>query len=186
MDNELIIGLREGALAIYPTETCYALGCNILNEGALEKIYKLKKRDHKKYLTCIAADLRMASKYCCLDKKEMKICRKYMPGPLTLIAKKKDTVPDILNEDFVFRVPGIEFARELCRKVGFPLVSTSANIAGEKSPYSFEDIPDEIKNNVDFKINYGKLAERKPSTIITLRPEFKVIRAGDLEINLDK
>ncbi|UCD04023.1 MAG: threonylcarbamoyl-AMP synthase [Candidatus Woesearchaeota archaeon] len=183
MNNELIIGLREGALTIYPTETCYAIGCNILKEESLEKIYELKNRDQKKYLTCIVADLRMASKYCYLDKKEMKICRKYMPGPLTLVAKKKDTVPDILNEDFVFRVPGIEFARELCRKVGFPLVSTSANIAGGKNPYSFEDIPDEIKNNVDFKINYGQLAERKPSTIITLRPKFKVIRKGCLELN---
>ena len=182
MNNELIIGLREGALAIYPTETSYALGCNILNENALEKIYKLKKRDQKKYLTCIVADLRMATKYCQLSKEELQICKKYMPGPLTLVAKKKDTVPDILNEDFVFRVPGIEFARELCRKVGFPLVSTSANVAGGKEPYSFEDIPQEIKDTVDFKINYGQLAGRKPSTIITLRPEFKVIREGDLRI----
>ena len=178
--NKIAKAINSGALVIYPTETAYALGCNILDELALNKIYELKKRNKKKYLTCIVSNLDMASEYCYLNEKEIEICKKYMPGPLTLVAKKKKIVPDLLNNDFVFRISSNKIATELCEKANVPIVSTSANISGEKEAYSIKEIPKEIRDKVDFIIDIGELPKRKPSTIITLRPKFKILRKGEI------
>lgn len=180
--NQITSHIKEGSLIIYPTETSYALGCSILNEKSLKRIYKLKRRRKDKYLTCIVSDLAMASEYCYLNEKEREICRRYMPGPLTLVAKKKKNVSDLLNKDFVFRISSNQIARSLTKEAEVPLVATSANIAGGKEPYSIKDVPEEMVNGVDWVIDGGELEGKNPSTIIKLRPGFQIVRHGPLEL----
>mgnify|MGYP006291668089 FL=1 len=86
-----------------------------------------------------------------------------MPGPLTLIVEKKDHIPDNLNEKFVFRISSSETARRLAEQG--PITATSANISGEETSYSVEDISDELLEKVDFVLDAGKLSSGPTSTI---------------------
>ena len=154
--------LDEGSVIIYPTETAYALGADALNPEAIEKVYKLKQRPTSKGLTVIVDSLKTVKEYADLSENEEKLVEEFMPGPLTLVVDKKDSVPDELNEKFVFRISSSETARQLGSK---PVVATSANISGRETSYSVEDISRDITENVDHIINEGKLEKSPTSTI---------------------
>ncbi len=180
--GEAVEALKNGKSIVYPTETCYGLGCDALNENAVEEIYDIKKRPRKKKLTAIVSDLEMAENYCNLSKVERRVCREFMPGPLTLIADKKEKVPNILNDKFAFRIPGHKLCRELCESFGGPVVATSANISGNPSSYSIEDIHPEIRKKVEVVLNHGELERNRPSTIIDIQEsELKVHRQGPVK-----
>jgi L-threonylcarbamoyladenylate synthase len=98
-----------------------------------------------------------------LTEEGKKLVEEFMPGPLTLVVEKKDQVPDILNESFVFRIPGSETARELAKEG--PITATSANISGESTSYSVEEVSEELLGKVDFVLDQGKLDSGPTSTI---------------------
>ncbi len=171
--------IKEGKVCIYPTETCYGLGTNALDKEAVGRIYEIKKRDKGKKLTCIVSSLEMAEKYCVLSEAERRICKELMPGPITVVAEKRDNVPDVLNHDFVFRIPSNKIARRLSEESEVPIVSTSANFSGAKNNYSVKDISLLIRENTDFIVDCGKLAENDPSTLVKIEDgDLKVLRQG--------
>lgn len=174
-------GMEEGKICIYPTETCYGMGTNALDEKAVEKIYELKNRSKGKKLSCVVSSLEMTEKYCNLSGKERKLCEELMPGPVTLVAEKKEKVPDVLNDRFVFRIPGNRTARELVGFAGVPLVSTSANLSGAPSPYIIGQISRLLKDKTDYIIDEGELEERKPSTVVEIKDDrVKIYRQGPI------
>jgi len=91
---------------------------------------------------------------------EKKIVKEFMPGPLTLVAEKKDSVPDNLNEKFVFRISSGKIANKLA-EFG-PITATSSNISGEDTSYSIEDISEELRENIDYIIDAGYLEKALP------------------------
>lgn len=155
--------LDEGKIGVYPTETAYGIAADALNEEAVEKVYKAKKRPKSKPLTTICHDLDQVEEHANLTEDERKLIEEFMPGPLTLVVEKKDHVPDNLNESFVFRIPGSETARKLAEKG--PITATSANISGESTSYSVDDISDELLDKVDFVVDEGELSDGPTSTI---------------------
>lgn len=174
-------GIKEGKTCIYPTETCYGIGTNAILEGAVNKIYELKKRPRSKKLTCVVASLEQAKDYCYLSDIEEQICDEFMPGPLTLLADKKDNVPDTLNTKFAFRVPDSVIARKLPEVSGVPIVATSANISGMDNSYTVGDISNELVNDTDYVLDNGRLKEEKPSTIVSVENEsVKILRRGPI------
>ncbi|MFP4116266.1 MAG: L-threonylcarbamoyladenylate synthase [Candidatus Aenigmatarchaeota archaeon] len=171
--------IKEGDTCIYPTETCYGLGTNALDPEAVEKIYDIKERDGGKKLSCIVSSLEQAEKYCKLSEVERKLCDEFMPGPLTLVTEKKEDVPDVLNQDFVFRVSSNDTARKLAEEAGVPVVATSANFSGAENRYSIEDISRVVRERVDVVLDCGELEEKKPSTVVKLKDgEPEVVREG--------
>lgn len=166
--EDAIDALKDGGIVIYPTETCYGIGCDALDDNAIERIYDIKGRPRDKPLTAIVADLRMAKRYCELSDLEETVCEAFMPGPLTLVAEKRDRIPDILNDDFVFRVPDHDVSRRLSYGIDGPVVATSANRSGEPSSYRIEDIDPSVKEAADVVLDGGDLEQRPPSTIIDL------------------
>ncbi|MFP4151017.1 MAG: L-threonylcarbamoyladenylate synthase [Candidatus Aenigmatarchaeota archaeon] len=171
--------IKEGDTCIYPTETCYGLGTNALDPEAVEKIYDIKERDRGKKLSCIVSSLEQAEKYCKLSEVERKLCDEFMPGPLTLVTEKKEDVPDVLNQDFVFRVSSNDTARKLAEEAGVPVVATSANFSGAENRYSIEDISRVVRERVDVVLDCGELEEKKPSTVVKLKDgEPEVVREG--------
>ncbi|MFP4116541.1 MAG: L-threonylcarbamoyladenylate synthase [Candidatus Aenigmatarchaeota archaeon] len=171
--------MKDGETCIYPTETCYGLGTNALDEKAVKKIYNVKERDEEKKLSCLVPSLEEAEKYCNLSRNERKVCERFMPGPLTLVAEKKDNVPDLLNKDFVFRISSNKVANKLSEKAGVPLVATSANFSGTEGRYSLGNISMVIKERVDVIIDHGKLKGEEPSTVVKVEDnEVKVFREG--------
>lgn len=173
--------LNNGKIIIYPTETCYGIGTNALNKKAVERIYKIKKEPTKSNIIVIVSDLKAAEKYGVVGMKAKKLIKSFMPGPLTLIVKKKKVFPDITNKDFAFRISGNKLARKIAKMAGVPITATSANIHGEKSIYSSDKIVNQFNGRVDIILDAGKLKKIKPSTIIDIKNERpKLIRKGPI------
>ena len=166
-EKRLIRKIKDGSLFIYPTDTIYGLGCNALNQKAVEKLKRLKKRDLKKPLSIIAPSKKWILKNTITKKAFLD---KYLPGKYTLILKKKN--PSFLtwvssNQTMGIRIPK-NFFSNLVRKADVPFITTSVNLSGEKPAVRLEDIPKKIMEKVDL-IVLGKKNEKlssKPSTII--------------------
>ncbi len=159
--------IKENKVIIYPTETAYGIGGNALNEEVIDRVYEAKQRPRSKGLTVIVNSLEQAENYAELSDAEKALVEEFMPGPLTLVAEKKDKVPDSLNDSFVFRISSSPIARELAEER--PLIATSANISGEKTSYSVEDISEELLDKVDFVLDKGRLPKGPTSTIAEIR-----------------
>lgn len=172
--------LEKGGVVVFPTETAYGIAADALNEEAVEKVYETKNRPREKGLTVIVDSLETAETHSKLSEDEKKIIEEFMPGPLTLITEKKDSVPDNLNEKFVFRISSGEVARELS-EFG-PITATSANISGKETSYSIDDISEKLLEQVDYIIDAGELDQSPTSSIIELEDgEIIVHRKGPIK-----
>lgn len=174
--------VRQGGTIIYPTETCYGLGGDALDEAVIEEVYALKQRPRAKGLTVIVANLAMAEEHAVLTERERRVCRALMPGPLTLIAAKREHVPDALNTHFAFRVPASAIARRIAAEAEVPVIATSANLSGEPSRYRVADIAGSIRDEVACVVDAGELEEEQPSTVIHLTEDgVEVHRDGPID-----
>lgn len=179
--------LQAGGVVAHATETCYGFACDAFSEKALERLYKLKKMVRTKPVSIMVYDLKMARRYGKFSVQALALAKKYWPGPLTIIVKRKKTLPRFLNpgiKTIGIRVPDHAFSRELVRKFGRPLTTTSANISGKPSPYSVFAIKKQFRaKKPDLIINFGRLKKHLPSTIIDLsRKKIKIIRRGEINI----
>lgn len=172
--------LKNGKTLVYPTETCYGIGCKISSKKSIKKVFLAKQRNPEKALAIIVSSKKMIRKYGVLTKKAELLMEKFMPGALTLIIEKKATVPDALSKNGIgFRISGNKFANELCKKLGEPVVSTSANIEGEKEIYSGKKAIAVFNGKIDLIIDCGKLPRNKTSTIFDTRTS-KILRNGTI------
>jgi len=173
--------MKRGKIAVYPTETCYGLGTNALNEKSVEKIYKIKKEPTRSNILVIVHNLESVKKFGIIDKKAKTLIKTFMPGPLTMVVKKKKQFPNITNKDFVFRISGSKLALKLAKEANSPLTATSANIHGKPSIYSGKEIIRLFEGKVDIILDGGKLKKIKPSTIVDMKNKKpKLIRKGPI------
>lgn len=153
--------LREGGVILYPTDTIWGLGCDATNPDAVARIFKIKNRPEAKSLVLLAADLDMVARYVKVIPNIAIDLVEVNDRPMTIIYPGAITsdVPDrhyiahnaVAEDGSVgIRIPMNEFCVELVRKLGRPIVSTSANISGEPSPQVYADIPQEIRDAVDY------------------------------------
>ena len=183
--NNAVKILQDGGVIIYPTDTLYGLGANALNEDAVLKIQKIKKQDKNKPISVIVKDLKMARKIACVDSKVEKILNKIWPGPITVVLRKKDIVPDVLTgngETVAIRIPDNEFISALMRRIDFPITATSANISGENNLLKSKEIINKFKKAKfapDLFIDVGDIKNPTASTIIDLTTGIpKILRVG--------
>lgn len=174
--------LEKGGIIVYPTETAYGLGCDGFNVQAIEKIYEIKSRPPDQPLSIIVDNLEMIERVACMQEDAKILIEKFHPGPLVIALKKKSLIPDILNKDRIaFRISNNEFVQNIVRNLGKPIVSTSANKTGFKSPYSINDVLETItEKEVDLILDAGPLEKNKPSTIIdfVMQSSPQIIREG--------
>jgi len=171
--------MKKGGVVVYPTETAYALGCNGLDKKAVGRIYAIKHRDRTKPLPVIMASAKMVSQFVSSTLAERVLVRKFMPGPLTIAAKKKAPIAASGNAKTVaFRIPANEFARNLSARLGAPIVSTSANLSGESAIYEIAEAVDLFSKKADLIIDAGNLAQAPVSTIVCLLGKPKILRQG--------
>lgn len=163
--SNLIKKIKQGKIFIYPTDTIYGIGCDATNKVAVEKIKQLKSRDKDKPLSIIAPSIEWIEEHCIIDK-DLDIS-KYLPGPYTLILKKKDpsSFKHISPTDSIgIRIPNCKTCSEI-QKSGVPFITTSVNVAGKPFATQISEIPNTIKENVDEIIDAGELSG-KPSTLV--------------------
>lgn len=167
--------ILQGGVIAYPTEAVYGLGCDPDNDIAIQKVLDVKQRPWQKGLILVASDFKQLLPYiddAKLTPEQLAFAFSKWPGPFTFVMPVKSTVSKLLCGDFdaiAVRVSAHGGVRELCQALDKPLVSTSANLAGEDPALC----ADEILANFDGKIDalvLGSLGEqRQPSTIIDAR-----------------
>ncbi|MBN1923951.1 MAG: threonylcarbamoyl-AMP synthase [Nanoarchaeota archaeon] len=171
-------------LFIYPTETCYGLGCSAFDEAGIKKIYELKKRDSEKPLIVLVNSIEMWKSIAEVSPEALKLAEEYWPGPLTIIQPKKASVPDMLSkQDVAVRWSPHPIPNKLIKQLNAPIISTSANISGGKNPYSIDDIPRSIIRAVNKVIDIDELDHNPPSTIVIFENnKLVVLRKGSVNI----
>lgn len=185
-DLELTASLiKAGKVVILPTDTVYAVAADVLNEEAVENIYKIKKRDFSKPCNILVSNIDMIRKvtYQISDLEE-RIIKSFFPGALTIIFNKNSIIPDIVTSGLStvgIRMPDDKFLLELIDRIGRPIVATSLNLSGEKSMTNVENIPQELKNNIDLIVNSGEAKVGTPSTIIRVENnKIEILREGPI------
>lgn len=132
--DEAVELLNGGGLLIYPTDTIYALGCDALNNRAIEALCRAKGIDPKKQtLSIVCASLSMASEYARIDNEAYRILRRNLPGPFTFILPASPTLPKVFKgrKTVGIRIPDSSIAIALAERLGHPLLSTSLTPGSE-------------------------------------------------------
>jgi len=167
--NKIVNVLEKGGVVLAPSDTCYGFLCDIQNEEAVEKIYKIKNRSLKIPVS-IAVDFSIIDEYICVSEEQQEMITDYLPGLYTLVLQKSDLVPSFItnNTDFVgVRVMKCHFMNLLLSNFKHALVTTSANKSGTGPKYDIKDILGEVDNSlIDLVIDGGKLKATSPSKVI--------------------
>ncbi len=190
--DSIVKCLHNGGIIIYPTDTVYALGCDINNKTALERIAKIKGvklKDANFSLVCF--DLSELSKYVKqINRRTFKFLKRIFPGPFTIILKGTNKIPKIFcykKKTVGIRIPNNNIARQIVKKFGNPIVSTSILDEDNIIEYSTDPelIHEKYKDIVDVVID-GGFGTNVASTIVDCTDEndFKIIREGKGKIDL--
>lgn len=175
--------LESGGTLLYPTDTVWGIGCDATNPEAVSRVYEIKQRPGSKALICLVGNDRMLEK---LIPEIPGVAWEIMDlstKPVTIVYDNpRGVAPNLVAEDntLAVRVATDRFCRELLRRFRKPLVSTSANLAGNATPGSFAEIDPAILRAVDYVVPLQQQNElRSPSSIIRLKADgqVQVIRA---------
>lgn len=175
--------LKSGGVILYPTDTVWGLGCDATNKEAVDKINAIKGRsEDKSFIILLDNDNKIESYVSEVPDVAYDLIE-YAENPLTIIfSGAKNLAPNVINADGTvgIRVVKHEFCQQLLQRFRKPITSTSANISGNPTPQTFDDISDEIKEAVDYIVDWEQelSAPKKPSTIMKLASggQFSFIR----------
>ena len=177
--------IKNGGIVVFPTETVYGIGTNGLNEEAISRLYEVKQRPTNKPISLLVSSIDMAEMVAKdITDMEYKLMEKFFPGPLTIILKKKNIVPDNLtnNTDTVgIRMPDNIIAKKLIEYANVPIATPSANISGKPSGTNIENIMEDFKDKVDYYIDGGQSKLGIGSTIVKIENDYPLIlREGSI------
>lgn len=181
--NKIVEVLRNGGVIIYPTDTVYALGCDIFQTKALEKVCRIKGIDIKKAKFSIMCDsLKQISEFTKMDDDIFKLIKKNIPGPFTFILKGNSKLPKLFKErkTIGIRIPNRNLVRIIVQELGNPIFTTSLRIDGQEPDYEInaELIEEKYGSMVDLIID-GGIGVDQLSTVVDCTDEnFEIIRDG--------
>lgn len=192
--------IKNGGLVAFPTETVYGLGANALDAEASKKIYEAKGRPSDNPLIAHIASLDTLDEIVeDVSDVAKKLIDKFWPGPMTLIFKKKDLVPDSTTgglKTLAVRFPENEIAKALIEKSGVPIAAPSANTSGKPSPTKGEHVIEDLDGKVNMILDGGEVGLGLESTIIDVTDKPTILRPGFItqemleqvieEVELDK
>ncbi len=171
--------IKNGELVIFPTETVYGIGANALDEKAIGKIFVAKGRPSDNPLIVHLANQNQIEDIAeNITKIEKKLMDAFMPGPFTLILKRKRCIPDIVTaglDTVAIRVPNNQIARQIIIDSGVPIAAPSANISGKPSGTNIEMIREELEEKVSAIIDGGDTEIGLESTVVKVIDEVPVI-----------
>ncbi|MCJ7605887.1 MAG: L-threonylcarbamoyladenylate synthase [Dehalococcoidales bacterium] len=188
--NEAILGqavklLKKGEVVVCPTDTGYAFAANALDVRAITRVFALKGRSFSNPIHIAVTSIGEAEKYAVVNEEARYLAEHYLPGGLTLVMTKKETVPSMLvagMDTIGVRIPDNKIILELVQQTGFPLTTTSANVSGKPGTYAVEEITEQLGDDIDdvaMILDGGKIKTREVSTIVdvSVRPP-QLIRQG--------
>jgi tRNA threonylcarbamoyl adenosine modification protein (Sua5/YciO/YrdC/YwlC family) len=179
--------LRNGGIVVYPTDTYYGIGCDLMHPKAIEKIYQLKRRDKSKPFSFICSDLTNISQYAKVSNYAYRTMKRLLPGPYTFILEGSRLVPKIMltkRRTAGIRVPDNAICLALVRELGRPIITTSAATAEGESFHDASLIHDHFGPQVDAVIE-GSVVSGQPSSVISLIGDVpEIIRRGAGDVSL--
>jgi len=179
--------LEGGGIVIYPTDTVYGIGCDLLNRRAIEKIYDIKQRNRKQPFSFICADLKDISNYAIVPNYAYKTMKRLLPGPYTFILEASRLVPRIIlpkRKTVGIRVPDNNICLALVSAFGRPIISTSVTTARDEIMTDPDDIDEKFSHCVDMVIDGGILPPAESSVVSFLDEVPEVIRVGKGDVNI--
>ena len=181
--HKTIANLKRGNIVGLPTETVYGLAGNAYFQESIKKIYKLKNRPKINPLIVHFYDYRGIKNDVVLNNNFLKLYKKFCPGPITFILKKKkkSRINSMVTADLntvAIRFPKHKIIRSILKNINFPLAMPSANISSSVSPVSAEDVADEFKKKIKIILNGGKSKIGIESTVIDLTGKPTILRPG--------
>ena len=175
--------LRSGGLVAFPTDTVYGLGCLAFDGKAVESIYAAKDRPVEKAIPILVGEIMDTQKIVTEFPPVPRILAlRFWPGPLTCILPKKPTLPEAVSATSTIgvRIPDEVTARVLLRDSG-PMAVTSANISGQPSPSTAEEVFNQLNGRIPLIIDGGRTPGGVPSTVVDcLSDEIKILREGPI------
>ncbi|MBE6596002.1 MAG: threonylcarbamoyl-AMP synthase, partial [Ruminococcaceae bacterium] len=161
--------IRRGGLVVFPTETVYGIGGNATDADAARAIYEAKGRPSDNPLIIHIANPEDAEAYAHTNDTYYKLARQFMPGPLTVILPKKETIPASVTgglDTVAVRCPAHPVARALIEAAGVPIAAPSANRSGKPSPTLASHVIEDLDGRVDMIIDGGPSEVGLESTIV--------------------
>ena len=162
--------LAARGLFVYPTDTQYGLGCDLTQKKAVEKVYRLKKRDPQSPFSFVCSGLTDISQYAKVSNFAYRTMKRLLPGPYTFILDATRLLPQLMltkRHECGIRVPDHAIAQAMVTALGRPIINTSAALDGQPAPADPHGFAELFKNQVDAIIDGGPVPGR-PSTIISL------------------
>jgi tRNA threonylcarbamoyl adenosine modification protein (Sua5/YciO/YrdC/YwlC family) len=178
--------LKSGGIVIYPTDTVYGMGCDLLNKRGIERIYEIQRRNRKQPLSFICADLKDISRYAKVSDDAYKIMKRLLPGPYTFILEASRLVPKIIlpkRQTTGIRIPDNRICQALVAELGSPVISTSVKDGGGELLSDPRMIEELFGKRVDMIIDGGIIAAAPSSVISLLGEGVEVIRAGKGDVS---
>lgn len=170
--------LAHGGVVAHATETCYGFACDLTNPSAVAKLFAVKGRSAAQPVSALFASVEEAKKYALWNDRAEELADQYLPGPLTLILPLRKNAPLIFptpapnpHPTLGIRISSHPLAMELATRFGRPLSTTSANMHGEPSPYSAQEIERQFQSSSqqpDLLLDSGELPSTPASTIVDL------------------
>lgn len=185
--------IRDGGVVIYPTDSVYAIGCDALNQRAVEKIYQYRKEEAKQsHLSIICRDISQAGEYVRISKEQFKLMHRNLPGPFTFILEAGLKLPKVFRsrKTVGIRIPDNAILHALLEELDGPILTTSLKLPVEDDdadavsymtdPFLIEEA---FQNQADVLID-GGYGEDQPSTVVDLTgDEVTILRQGVGELN---
>ena len=173
--------LASGGLVAFPTDTYYAIGCDLFDKRAIERIYQLKKLPRTHELSFICADLAEVSRYAIVDNAAYRVLRRKAPGPFTFVLPATRLVPDLVlrrQKTVGVRVPDSPLALALVQGLAHPVISTSAATPEGEVLIDPRDIKEQLGHGLELILD-GGYKPSDPSSVVDLTgPEPVVVRQG--------
>lgn len=184
MDIDLLTNiLKDGKLAIIPTDTIYGLIADATKEDAIKKVYEAKKREKKKPLIILVSSISMLKEYVSeISILENSLIQEFWPGPLTIIFKKKNLSDTLTGgrKEIAVRLPNNHDLLKLIEKLNHPIIATSANLSGEKAITNISLLKSEIREKVSYIYDVGTMNEVASTLIKVENNKIIFIREGTL------
>ena len=189
--RQVVSTLEKGGVIIYPTDTVYGLGCDILQAKAIKKICQLRQLDPgKANLTIVCRDISQLSEYTRqLDNRVFKLLKRNLPGPFTFLLKAGKKLPKSMHnrrQTLGIRIPDNRISQEIIRHLGRPILSISLKADDEILEYFTDptEIYDDYGKQVDLVID-GGIGRNIPSAVVNLTEgEIEIIREGERDLLL--
>lgn len=182
--DKMIYYLDQSQVIAFPTETVYGVAVKYGDSLALKRLMEAKNRDYSKAITLMLSHKDDIKKYAYVNDRDQKIIDHFMPGKITLIFKKKDSVDSSMTngkETIGIRIPDDKFVLNLIDHTG-PLLVTSANLSGHSNTTTTNEVLSQLSGRISLVVD-GQTNNDKASTVLDLsHEELKVLREGDISL----